>query len=44
MGRLIYFLSDMAEPWQRHFQDAATDIMFKIRVLRDEVMFYIVLI
>ena len=44
MDRLIYFLLDMAEPWQRHFQDAATDIMFKIRVLRDEVMFYIVLI
>lgn len=35
---------DIAEPWQKHFQDAACDLMFKIRVLRDQIMFYIILI
>lgn len=35
---------DVAEPWQKRFQDAASDLMFKIRVLRDQVMFYIILI
>jgi len=35
---------DIAEPWQKRFQDAATDLMFKIRVLHDQVMFYLVLI
>lgn len=37
-------LFDVAEPYQKHFQDAATDLMFKIRILRDQIMFYIVLI
>jgi cytochrome c oxidase subunit 2 len=35
---------DIAEPWQKRFQDAASDLMFKIRVLHDQVMFYIILI
>lgn len=40
----IIFKSDLAEPWQKHFQDAASDLMFKIRMLRDQVMFYMILI
>lgn len=35
---------DIAEPWQKRFQDAASDLMFKIRVLHDQVMFYMILI
>lgn len=35
---------DLAEPWQKRFQDAASDLMFKIRVLHDQIMFYIILI
>jgi cytochrome c oxidase subunit 2 len=40
----LFLLSDTAEPWQRSFQDAATELMFKIRLLRDQIMFYLVLI
>ena len=41
---LVFFKSDIAEPWQKRFQDAACDLMFKIRVLHDQIMFYIILI
>lgn len=34
----------MAEPWQKSFQDAATEIMFKIHFFHDSVMFYIILV
>jgi cytochrome c oxidase subunit 2 len=36
-------LLDVAEPWQKHFQDGASDLLFKIRILRDQVMFYMIL-
>lgn len=41
LGKILLF--DIAEPWQKRFQDAACDLMFKIRVLRDQIMFYMIL-
>lgn len=41
---LASFNRDIAEPWQLRFQDAASEIMFKIHILRDQIMFYIILI
>jgi len=35
---------DLAEPWQRSFQDGATNILFQLNLLHDQIMFYLILI